>query len=103
MIRVISLFDGVSCTRQALDNLGIPVKYFASEVDSKAIEITQSNFPDVTQIGDVKHVSGYNSIYSHHGIDLLVGGSPCQDLSFAGHQAGLKDCLLYTSPSPRDS
>ena len=91
MIRVISLFDGVSCTRQALDNLGIPVKYFASEVDSKAIEITQSNFPDVTQIGDVKHVSGYNSIYSHHGIDLLVGGSPCQDLSFAGHQAGLKE------------
>ena len=91
MIRVISLFDGVSCTRQALDNLGIPVKYFASEVDPKAIEITQRNFPDVTQIGDVKHVSGYNSIYSHHGIDLLIGGSPCQDLSFAGHQAGLKE------------
>ena len=91
MIRVISLFDGVSCTRQALDNLGIPVKYFASEVDPKAIEITQRNFPDVTQIGDVKHVSGYNSIYSHHGIDLFIGGSPCQDLSFAGHQAGLKE------------
>ena len=91
MIRVISLFDGVSCTRQALDNLEIPVKYFASEVDSKAIEITQANYPDVTQIGDVKHVSGYNSIYSHHGIDLLIGCSPCQDLSFAGHQAGLKE------------
>ena len=91
MVRVISLFDGVSCTRQALDNLGIPVKYFASEVDPKAIEITQANYPDVTQIGNVKHVSGYNSLYSHHGIDLLIGGSPCQDLSFAGHQAGLKE------------
>ena len=40
MKRVLSLFDGVSCTRQAFDNLGIPVKYFASEVDPKAIEIT---------------------------------------------------------------
>ena len=89
--RVLSLFDGVSCTRQALDNLGIPVKYFASEVDPKAIEIAQANYPDVVQIGDVKHVSGYNSIYSHHGIDLLIGGSPCQDLSFAGHQEGLKE------------
>ena len=91
MIRVISLFDGVSCTRQALDNLGIPVKYFASEVDPKAIEITKANYFDVTQVGDVKNVNGYSSVYSHHGIDLLIGGSPCQDLSFAGHQEGLKE------------
>ena len=91
MKRVLSLFDGVSCTRQAFDNLGIPVKYFASEVDPKAIEITKANYFDVTQVGDVKNVNGYSSVYSHHGIDLLIGGSPCQDLSFAGHQEGLKE------------
>ena len=91
MKRVLSLFDGVSCTRQAFDNLGIPVKYFASEVDPKAIEITKANYFDVTQVGDVKNVNGYSSVYSHHGLDLLIGGSPCQDLSFAGHQEGLKE------------
>ena len=91
MKRVLSLFDGVSCTRQAFDNLGIPVKYFASEVDPKAIEITKANYFDVTQVGDVKNVNGYSSVYSHHGIDLLIGGSPWQDLSFGGHQEGLKE------------
>ena len=45
----------------------------------------------MTQVGDVKNVNGYSSVYSHHGIDLLIGGSPCQDLSFAGHQEGLKE------------
>ena len=90
MIKVVSLFDGVGCTRQALDNLGIPVKYFASEIDPKAIEITQANYPDVTQIGDVKNVSVGLRAKDESEIDLFIGGSPCQDLSFAGHQAGLK-------------
>lgn len=84
-LNVMSLFDGVGCTRQALDNLGIDCKYWASEVEPKGIEIVKANYPDVCHIGDVRDVVGVN-----YNVDLLVGGSPCQDLSFAGQQAGLK-------------
>ena len=53
-INVLSLFDGVSCGRVALQRAGIPVnKYYASEIDKYAIMITQNNFPDTIQLGDV--------------------------------------------------
>ena len=81
---VLSLFDGMSAAQQALKELGVPVSlYYASEVDSYAIKITQKNFPNTIQLGDVCNVS----IADH--IDLIVAGSPCQDLSFAGKGKGL--------------
>ena len=77
-MNVLSLFDGMSGTQLALKKLGIKVdKYYASEIDKYAIKVTQANFPDTIQVGDVTKLN----VNSH--IDLLVMGSPCQDLSFA--------------------
>ena len=79
-MKVLSLFDGISIARQALKNCGIDVEaYYASEIDKYAIQVSQKNWPSIWQIGDVANVNGYN--YSN--IDLLIGGSPCQDLSIA--------------------
>lgn len=74
-MRVLSLFDGISCLRVALGD--IKVEYFASEIDPHAIKISSKNYPDIKQIGDVTTVRGYTHI------DLLCGGSPCVDLSIA--------------------
>ena len=94
-INVLSLFDGCSGAQQALCDAGIKVKqYYASEVDKYAVKITQKNFPNTIQLGDVKDVVWEDKhLHSHlqPPIDLLIGGSPCQDLSFAGHQKGLVD------------
>ena len=70
-IRVLSLFDGISCGMVALERAGINVdKYYASEIDKYAIQITQKNYPNTIQLGDVKTVTGLKDI------DLLIGGSP---------------------------
>lgn len=80
MTTVLSLFDGISCGQVALQRAGIKVdRYLASEVDKYAIKITQKNFPNTEQLGDVKNVWAKNLPK----IDLLIGGSPCQDLSIA--------------------
>ena len=85
-MNVLSLFDGMSCTHLALDKVGINVdKYFASEVDKYAIKVTQANYPDTIQLGDVTKVDGH----SLPKIDLLIGGSPCQSFSFAGKRKGM--------------
>lgn len=77
-LTVLSLFDGISCGRVALQRANIPVaKYYASEIDKYAIQVTQKNWPDTIQLGDVKNVWARNLPK----IDLLIGGSPCQDLS----------------------
>lgn len=82
----LSLFDGMSANQQALKELGVYVeKYLASEIDPFAIKITQKNFPNTIQLGDVCNVSVAN--IGH--VDLIVAGSPCQDLSFAGKGMGL--------------
>lgn len=79
-LTVLSLFDGISCGRVALQRANIPVaKYYASEIDKYAIQVTQKNWPDTIQLGDVKNVWARNLPK----IDLLIGGSPCQDLSIA--------------------
>ena len=79
-MNVLSLFDGISCARVAVDRAGIPVKnYYASEIDKHAIAISTKNYPNIVRVGDVKQVKG--SDFSN--IDLLVGGSPCVDLSIA--------------------
>lgn len=78
-MKILSLFDGISCARIALDKTNIPVEmYYASEIDKYAISISQKNYPDIIQIGDVKDISSVGAE-----IDLLIGGSPCQDLSIA--------------------
>lgn len=89
-MNVLSLFDGMSCGRIALDRLGIKVdKYFASEIDKHAIKVSKDNWSDITHIGDVTKVSYKDGIlYTEFGqyeteIDLLLGGSPCQDFSTA--------------------
>lgn len=87
-MNVLSLFDGISCGRVALERAGIRInKYFASEIDKYAIQIAQKNYPDTIQIGDVTKVKGYNLPK----IGLLIGGSPCQGFSFAGKQLNFDD------------
>ena len=84
-ITVLSLFDGLSCGRLALDRAGIKVEnYFASEIDKHAIQVTQHNYPNTIQIGDVTKVK----VSDLPKIDLLCGGSPCQSFSRAGDGSG---------------
>jgi site-specific DNA-cytosine methylase len=98
-ITVLSLFDGMSCGQIALNRAGIKYKsYFASEIDKYAIKVTQHNYPDTIQIGDVTKVSfKEGTLYTENGnfevgkIDLLIGGSPCQGFSFAGKQLNFDD------------
>lgn len=79
-MKILSLFDGISCARVALEKVGIPVEaYYASEVDKYAIQISKKNYPEIRQIGSVTTVSDMPNVK----IDLLIGGSPCQDLSIA--------------------
>ena len=85
-MNVLSLFDGMSCGQQALQRSGIQVtNYYASEIDKYAIQITQKNYPKTIQIGSVIDVKAEDLPQ----IDLLIGGSPCQNLSFAGTRKGL--------------
>lgn len=77
-MRVLSLFDGISCARVALG--GAVTSYTAAEVETNAIKVAIKNFPDTVHIGDVREVKAERF---PEGIDLLIGGSPCQDLSIA--------------------
>jgi len=87
-MNVLSLFDGLSCGQIALNRVGIKYdKYFASEVDKHAIKVTQHNYPNTIQLGDVTKVKGSDLPK----IDLLFGGSPCQGFSFAGKQLNFED------------
>lgn len=77
-MNVLSLFDGISCGQVALERAGIKVdNYFASEIDTYAIQVTQKNYPNTIQIGDVTKIKASDLPK----IDLLIGGSPCQSLS----------------------
>ena len=80
-MRVLSLFDGISCGQVALERAGIPVEvYYASEIDKYAIQVTMKNYPNTIQLGDVTKLDGTQFKGK---IDLLIGGSPCQSLSIA--------------------
>lgn len=83
-IKVLSLFDGISVAQQALKELGYDVEYYASEIDKYAIQLTQKNHPNTIQVGDVKNLTPHQQFYFMSDYpDLLIGGSPCQDLSIA--------------------
>lgn len=80
-INVLSLFDGISCGQVALQRAGISVEnYFASEIDTYSTSITIRNFPKTIQLGDVTLLND-KQLDELPTIDLLIGGSPCQDLS----------------------
>jgi len=80
----------MSCGQIALNRLGVKVdKYFACEIDKYAMMVTQHNFPDTIQLGDVQFVT--KETFGTHRIDLLIGGSPCQGFSFAGKQLNFDD------------
>jgi site-specific DNA-cytosine methylase len=86
-MNVLSLFDGMSCGQIALDQLGINVdNYFASEVDPHAIATSTKNYPNTKHIGSVTEVVAS----SLPKIGLLIGGSSCQNFSFAGSRQGMK-------------
>ena len=98
-MNVLSLFDGCSGGQVALQRAGFKVdNYFASEIDKYAIKVTQANFPNTVQLGDVREVITESSLFTKHeptfykgDIDLLMGGSPCQGFSFAGNQLNFDD------------
>ena len=84
-MNVLSLFDGMSCGQIALNRAGIKYdNYFASEIDKYAIQITQKNYPNTKQIGDVTKIKGIDLPE----IDLVFGGSPCQSFSNVGDGKG---------------
>ncbi|WAX06283.1 hypothetical protein BD166P1_00041 [OM05-12 phage BD166P1] len=85
-MNVLSLFDGMSGGQIALTELNIPInKYYASEIDKYAMKFTMQNFPDTIQVGDIRELD----INKLDKIDLLIGGSPCTNLSMAGKRKGL--------------
>ena len=86
-MNVLSLFDGISGARIALEKLNIPItNYYASEIDKYAIKVSKINYPDIIHLGDIRDIKASDLPK----IDLLIGGSPCQDLSNAQNGLGLK-------------
>ena len=104
-MNVLSLFDGMSAGRIALERAGIPVnQYYASEIDKHAIKVSKDNWTDVVHIGDVTKVSYKDGVlHTENGefnvgnIDLVIGGSPCQSFSSIGKGEGFdgKSGLFY--------
>jgi len=112
-MNVFSLFDGMSCGQIALERAGIKVKnYYASEIDKNAIKVSHSNYPSMISFGDINEVfwiekegfqikNGDSWLSEHYNgdIDLLIGGSPCQDISnlskFKLGLDGSKSALFY--------
>ena len=95
-MNVLSLFDGMSCLQIALNRSGIKYSnYYASEIKKYAIEVTQKNYPDTIQLGDIKKVKGKDL----PPIDLIAFGSPCQDFSIANKERkgleGIKSGLFF--------
>ena len=89
-MKVLSLFDGISCGMVALERAGIPVDaYYASEIDKNAITISQKNYPNIIRLWDVTKWREWDIPWEE--IDLLIGGSPCQGFSFAGKQLNFND------------
>lgn len=106
-MKVLSLFDGISCGMIALERAGIHVDtYYASEIEPHAEAVSKYNYPNIVRLGDVNDFEKWDLPE----IDLMIGGSPCQDLSIAkanreglnGEKSGLfwryVDCLKKFKP-----
>lgn len=96
-MKILSLFDGISCGRVALERAGIPVEtYYASEIKEDAIKVSKDNYPDIIQVGSVVDFKNLTPLIVNN-IDLLIGGSPCQSFSNAGKKEGFdgKSGLFY--------
>jgi len=86
-MKVLSLFDGMSCGRLALERSGIKVdKYYASEISESKIKASKNYYPDNIHIGSVTEVCGHD-----YDIDMLIGGSPCQGFSIMGDRLNFDD------------
>lgn len=89
-LNVLSLFDGISCGKVALERAGISVdKYYASEIDAPALAVSKARYSDIIQLGDVKNWRNWDIDLGS--IDLLIGGSPCQGFSIAGKRLNFAD------------
>ncbi len=85
-MKVLSLFDGISCGMVALERAGIPVeRYVAYEIEPNAIKISKKNYPQIEHCGDVTTAD----FTQYRGFDLVMGGSPCQNMSTLGDRTGL--------------
>ena len=83
-MKVLSLFDGMSCGRIALERAGISVaEYHSCEIKQSAIKCSNENYPDI-----IRHGSVIDYVPDYH-VDLLIGGSPCQDFSIAKDVGGI--------------
>jgi DNA (cytosine-5)-methyltransferase 3A len=94
-INVLSLFDGIACGHLALNRVGLPIEnYYASEINESAIYVAKNNFPNIKCVGDVNFLN-----FREYKVDLLIGGSPCQDISNLNVNgrglAGNKSSLFY--------
>jgi site-specific DNA-cytosine methylase len=89
MVRnILSIFDGISCARLALDKIGFKYdNYYASEIDKWSLEIAKKNYPDNLNLGDITQIDGEKL----SNIELLIGGSPCQGFSLIGEQLNFED------------
>jgi len=89
-MNVLSLFDGISCGRVALERAGIKVdNYYSSEIDKYAISISEKNYPDTIQVGDITNWKEWDIDWDN--IGLITAGFPCQSWSMAGKQEGDND------------
>lgn len=87
-LTVLSLFDGMSCGQIALERAGIPVKkYYASEIDKYAIQVTKKNYPNTIHLGDIQNWKDWEIDTP----DLIIAGSPCQGFSIAGKGLNFDD------------
>ena len=88
---VLSMFDGISCGQLALNKLGFDIeKYYSYEIDKNAIRITNKNYPNTIQLGDVENIT-IDTIKNMEKIDLILAGSPCQGFSRAGLGLNFED------------
>lgn len=89
-MKVLSLFDGISCGQIALERAKINVsKYYASEIDEYAIKVTQYNYPNTIQLGDINKWRDWNIDWSE--FNLILAGSPCQGFSIVGDLLNFED------------
>ena len=89
-MNVLSLFDGISCCRLALERARININtYYTSEIEPNAIKVSNEHYPDSVRLGDVNNWREWDIDWKN--IDLITWGNPCQSFSFAGKQLNFND------------